>query len=1000
MRKQHSRVCATCIIVIILAFLFSMIPPVAVFAEGEAPEITPVEKVSPETETKPESVSNAIELLAENDAVVVDEGGAVVPLASQTALEVLCEPDPWFYSSICPGGKCSYVTITDALNYWGTNKGKGMIYLEGGYGTTNPVIEDVVINAIINPEYLTLRGIVWDTNTGGNRPQLNGTITVENLKSGFTLQGLRVVGETTGLGAVEIRNNNGTIALTDVEVTSNSDIGIYIGQSNGNIILNRVSADHNQGHGIVVSNCIWSGSGCSPSKYGIVINNTTANWNASAEPGNVVGIFVSSGGRIALNGVTAVGNAGSGLEVDGFGTSLTIKNSVFSNNHSVSDGDTYGYGLVTYVNEGNKGSIVLDNVSLAGNSYTGAELFTQGAVTIKNVYIADNGNYGVYIGKSSIMPSGAKSVLVTDSTFYHNKKINLRVVSTGVIRIVKLYSTDSIEGSGLTLDNSLSSKPQSVYILNAVLNGNGNQGGFVISKGSITLNGITATNNTGGGLSLYNHNEGAAGNISILSSLGLNQINQNGSFGLEIYSSKNIKLAGIQANNNNFGIWITGNGIASNVSLTDVETKGNPILGINIQTSGVVSINKVVSLENGSTGLFVENTNTLKSRAVTISNGTFNRNGNYGFYIKSAGFIKVNSVEAVGNASYGARLQNNVLYSPSQQLQAIRVTNAMFDSNMAGLILNSGSTVSLTNVEVYGTIGSFNALEIFTGGTAVLNKVIANDNAGTGIYINNSDTATAKLIKISNSSANNNGQFGFDLYSVGAISISGVSANHNGLFGARFKNDEITLPTQIPQGITVMKSSFDGNNLTGLTLISQGKIVFSNISASDNRSIGVDAQNSSSLTGSSIVVSGNNQFNNNLQDGIYLFSAGAVTMSGVHTINNGHFGMYVETNGTYTLKNSWINGNASHGMSIIAGGNTLLQGVTILQNGFSNNSDGALITVSSGKLIINNSVIMGNCGWGLEATIETNSDFVLSANTIVLGNDAGPVFGEGNYRRY
>ncbi|MBI9047196.1 MAG: right-handed parallel beta-helix repeat-containing protein [Anaerolineaceae bacterium] len=69
----------------------------------------------PEPEEFNESVANVVEALAEADAVLVDEDGETIPLASETAVEVLAGADPWYQDT--SGDIHSYYGIDGCLGW-------------------------------------------------------------------------------------------------------------------------------------------------------------------------------------------------------------------------------------------------------------------------------------------------------------------------------------------------------------------------------------------------------------------------------------------------------------------------------------------------------------------------------------------------------------------------------------------------------------------------------------------------------------------------------------------------------------------------------------------------------------------------------------------------------------------------------------------------------------------------------------------------------------------
>ena len=120
--------------------------------------------------------------------MIVEESGAFTPLASQKALAGLGDPDPWFFCSACAGGKATYLgvnSLTTALADWGTKKGYGFIYLEGGY------LHNTVLNISgVDPGMGSLKGLVWDKTTPGAKPRLNAATNIVSFNNGFTLQGI------------------------------------------------------------------------------------------------------------------------------------------------------------------------------------------------------------------------------------------------------------------------------------------------------------------------------------------------------------------------------------------------------------------------------------------------------------------------------------------------------------------------------------------------------------------------------------------------------------------------------------------------------------------------------------------------------------------------------------------------------------------------------------------------------------------------------------------
>jgi hypothetical protein len=208
---------------VLLAMLLAAINPALVFAEGETPETLPEETPPTETVSMEIDLQGAVEQLADGQAAIVDPNGSTIPLASQTALDVLKDPDPWFYCSVgCTGGRSPfYATINEALAEWVARKGTGMIYLEGGFNQT----EDVIINGTI-PGFSTLKGIVWDTTIGGTKPVLTGYLEVDYLPYGFKIDGLTIISNDSD--GLYLYGNAGAIVLKNTNVVNLTAEGIFI----------------------------------------------------------------------------------------------------------------------------------------------------------------------------------------------------------------------------------------------------------------------------------------------------------------------------------------------------------------------------------------------------------------------------------------------------------------------------------------------------------------------------------------------------------------------------------------------------------------------------------------------------------------------------------------------------------------------------------------------------------------------------------------------------
>ncbi|MEL7644255.1 MAG: right-handed parallel beta-helix repeat-containing protein, partial [bacterium] len=469
-------------LVVLVSLVFAALTPTAAFAEGDIPEAPPAE-VPPAAEEPQEDVPAAVQLLAEAGAVIVQDG-TPLPLASQGALDGLCDPDPWYYGAgtgpHCVGGICTYTwadggadSLKYALNDWGVNKGYGFIYIEQGLG-------DYVLNKSIDATdngFATLKGLV--VAPGSATPSISGKMSFTNFTAGFTIQGLYIHDSNETI--LRFVNNKGTIKIIDTEVKGSTTAeGILIEEHAGSVELNRVSVHNNYGRGIDIDNCNFGVAACA-SIGTVKISNSTVFTNGTGNKSG--GIQIVSGGAITLDGVTAFSNTGNGIKVDSYG-SLIIKNSAVSNNRDNVDPSPSNRGFGIQIADESRGNILLENVYVQGNGKSGLWLYTNtGSITLKKVQVIGNGldtnnaerRYGVEIGDHTLPlaeQAGALNVTITDSVFLDNYNTNLQVHARGAVTLTNIMANNSTAKQGVYIKNDYAAYAAPVMVVNSIFNEN------------------------------------------------------------------------------------------------------------------------------------------------------------------------------------------------------------------------------------------------------------------------------------------------------------------------------------------------------------------------------------------------------------------------------------------------------------------------------------------------------------------------------------------------
>ena len=299
-----------------------------------------VEEVAPPAEEP--AVEEAPEIVA------LDEGGAVLPLASEEAAETVATGDPYFkdgaiYRGWHNGGGCpAIVTICsfsltgnplqDAIAAYSLTA-TGPIYIEGDTYTFS---SNLVINGTLRPELADMTGLIG-TGSGVVNLVFNAAfnLQVTNTTAGFTLQGMNISGNAAG-PLVNIYTNTGSLTLTDLIIKNNPNTngtGLQVLDQTGNVTLNTIKADLNGDQGASITGITGN----------VTINNSSFDSNSQGGSGTGKNsLKVDAAGTITLNGVSASnfprGN-GAWLESD---KGITVKNSLFNGNYDTTDNNDWG----------------------------------------------------------------------------------------------------------------------------------------------------------------------------------------------------------------------------------------------------------------------------------------------------------------------------------------------------------------------------------------------------------------------------------------------------------------------------------------------------------------------------------------------------------------------------------------------------------------------------------------------------------------------------------
>lgn len=654
-------------------------PPVVAEILAEAPEGTQVAIINETGELEPLATQQAAEIIANSDPVWCPAG----------------ETPATDYDPGTPGNQnnCTpaQASITDLINYLASNpiSGAGTIFFqEGDYGGPEP---SIFIGASGLPDLtdLTLEG-GWDLTNGSKvldgtttflvpvqidwaadislvdivieldtytypvwpMPGLivatsGGDIYLDNVEVWDTPDAPGAILDTanvqmdpvtgdfvpTGAGSVEVINSR---------FSNNGGDGLMI-TANGDVSLGSVIAQQNGGSGIYVDTCLlWWSAHC-VGAGGVQVDDVYAIENGGA------GFWIWANGDITFDSSYAGYNGDTGLYAD------TCNE--FGSGGCMSSGDVF-----------------LDDSDFEENAGYGAYVRSAGDVTITMVYSGYNDDAGLVV-------DSAGDVDLTDVLLEGNGDSGLIVYSLGNVSLDTVESTDNTYGA--LIDTT--SGTGWVDVWDSDFNHNLWDGLYVESHGDITLFGVWANQNAIHGAYLVTD---GLGTITV----NMSDFVSNGEYGLYAHSmdgdislwrvnasANGIKGAYLEAgctcvgsifveestffSNGEVGLWaVTQQG---DITLTDVEADGGHLasLGAFLKSydGGLIAVTDSVFTNNNDVGLEIVGTNDValdnvtaqvsgsdgarilsgwtfacfgpQGINVTVTDGTYQANGGYGFYV-------------------------------------------------------------------------------------------------------------------------------------------------------------------------------------------------------------------------------------------------------------------------------------------------------------------------------------------------------------------------------
>jgi hypothetical protein len=715
---------------------------------------------------------------------------------------------------------------------------------------------------------------------------------------------------------------SGNVTLTGTNIfDSNFGDGLDV-TANGSITSGSLSANNNSSYdGAYLDNCIWSGSSCDTS----TVHPITLTGTSSFSENNEDGLEIHSNGAIAVNNITADFNIGPGALLENNTSStipsaITVTGTNWFNDNSNNGLSVQSDGAISLNNINanynglsgndsglyvvNDGAHTAQSITLTGlnalnyNGNTGADFYSTGTVTVNNVTADCNGYSG---GDCTTGPrAGVQGILIVNNYLGHlqpqavtflgtnelsaNNGDNLDVETYGAIKLNNLTANASKTGIGANLyyGGILTS---AVTLTGAnIFNGNHLSGLYAESNTTITANNLSANANgastTDAGVSLASN-----GNVTLT---GVNTFDFNDGYGLYITTTGTITASSLTANTNGNSTTDAGVDLVStkNVSLTGINTFDfNYGDGLEVSTSGTITASSLTANTNGNS--------TTDAGVDLVSSGTVNVTGlntfdfNYGLGLEvtTSSTIAASNLNAIGN---------------------------ILTSHDDGVDLVSGGNVSLTGTNVFDDYRG-DGLDILTGGSITASNLTADFNGYGGSEVYGAQLESTGSVTLTGTNVfNGNHSYGLLITSDGTVSTNNVTADNSVTGGGASIDNENGSHAHNSITMTGVNTfNNNGGGTAGLYLQSDGAISTSNVTANNNynASDGAFFDNCDYVSGckgtGNITMTGTNVFLYNAEgydEGLSLTTNGSVSVTHITADYNDNDGMYVQnTGGTVTI---------------------------------------------------------------------------------------------------
>jgi hypothetical protein len=562
----------------------------------------------------------------------------------------------------------------------------------------------------------------------------------------------------------------------------------------------------------------------------VTINNIFINGELFSADGRGHGLIVDIDGDITLNNVevsniplSPVADFNTAARVSSAGN-IEVKDSVFNNNAT-------GLGLEADSRSvSSSESITLENVTAIGNTLMGVYLNT-----------CDSTSDGPCPGHASISVSG------TSNIFSNNGLDGLQIIAGGATSISNTIATEN-NLNGISIFSAAGRTASTITVSNTTVQNNLGSAGLLIDQNadaSVSLDELQSSLNMMGA-QVNNFGTGAVNITGGNYSYNINT-------GLDVFTTGNIFLSGVHANNNFMGASLisTTTNLLDTIQVFNSEFANNEGTGLHIESGNNIDLGMVSTSNNKTNGAYlIAEKNISLTMIMANSNAQLAATSGNGLYAESlSGNITFNSISqffgnTYGNGAYlithgNGLISTSFLASPqfAENLIGLKAESENGDitltyfvsmgNSLKGAYLVSSGTGNINLNSSYFSGDSQYGLYASTalGNISLVNVEQSglNDPDDPALAVPTTVTGAAlfaysadSLIDISNSKFNNNIGDGLYVFSNGTVNLDANIVDENGTNGAQITNSYAT------------KTCYHSSDTQTSVIVTEGQDVFSN----------------------------------------------------------------------------------------------------------------------------------------------------------------------------